>query len=309
MTSLRRLIRRSPPRILSPKEVRDNRSCIEPASSPDLMTSNELVSEMGRLCSTGITRSNHSSTESLGINMEAYSNRLRMLLPMMDPTLVYRAVKNILQFASVEKREIDELVGIISPRFVEMNLGTLTRIAFVLLLSERLSPDSVTVLRASVIPIVSARVSSHNCVAPQILSKLFVIFSEIPPSEGHEVWQRLEYLAHAHTGSLQPEHVQQISYSLSRRKSHNMELSSALITRGVFLSPVKETKTYMSMLIALSRLPKKGDDESWSLFKHMARDHIGLKEGHFPLGLLRTLLKPHDFTDHNLRLIRNSFRT
>ena len=250
---------------------------------------------------------------SIPFEVESFCARVSELSNQMDPVLLGRIISTSSKLPSVSDQAFSTLIKCLIDRIEDCQLSCLSRALFSVATSGKLKPNSGDAVRLNACA--EARVMDlirpFERIPPRALAKLCVSFASIAPGvKSADLWSRMESLASVSVTELDAEHVQQISFALSRIGTDNTLLVAQLTAKAVRLSPVPSIKTYMSLLVSLSRLPRAADDSDWYLSKKIAMDHIGLREGDCPLPALANLLsrKGGKFTDLQLRQIRVSFR-
>jgi hypothetical protein len=118
---------------------------------------------------------------------------------------------------------------------------------------------------------------------PRVLSKLCVAFSCLGSTvdTDRQLWRKLEGLIGAGVPTLEPGHIQQITFSLTRANIRESALIEALLRRALQVSPVRNGLTYVNMLVSfhLSPVLNKSSDD-WKIFVRIFRDHLGLGQGY-----------------------------
>lgn len=244
-------------------------------------------------------------------SLQLACDRVTELSDHMDPVLLTRCLSKLSRADTVPDDMIQRLSRRAIQRIPDMPLGCLARLIFSV--AARLDAESGNRLFRESASRILELTSHFDTVPPKVAGKLFVGLPRIQ-QESHNtfLWERLESFALHGIGEMDPEHVQQVAYGIAMRSSFdNPPLVTALLKQACSVADKAYILTHMALIISLSRLPKSAaDEELWSLFKRLSRDRIGLKDGPFPLGLLRTLLGRQNgsFTDHQLRRIRYSLK-
>jgi len=148
--------------------------------------------------------------------------------------------------------------------------------------------------------------SNYSICPPRVVAKLAVSISLLDGDKRHsKLMIKIQELALAVLSDMDPEHVQQLAFSMGQYGlCENRELVSQLTARAVTLSPVKPVRTYSSLLISLSRLERASEDQNWKILKRIYVDHIGLGSDREPhISTLRQLVKLNEI---QLRRIRNA---
>lgn len=279
--SLRKLMRRPPPRVFAQKQLADlrggSRTWIQ---SPESLNSIEVADSLavfaGRIKPTGTFKedaliiSSESSIASLLV-------RTHQLLQSMDPVLIVR-IFNYLQditTAHISANQYQEMLNGCIPRLNEFTVQQLVRLMFsVSTVSRRLAFDLRTFSDVCFAHLDLTKLGEST--PPRLVSKLVVSVALLSDSNTlSPLLPELERIVSVTLSSLQVDQLQQVSFGFCRMKCSNDDLIQKLITHGLTVTPTSEMKTYNALLISLHRLGPNNLPQ-WKAFKKIYMDHIGL---------------------------------
>lgn len=261
-------------------------------------------SDEARLCLTTVPNANSM--------VELAFARTIELFPDLDTVLVARTACSVLSKAWKNEPELQGFVECLLKRISDLTLQQISRVLFAAATSRSLDSEMRNRIYVESRRTVINSLNRYNEAPPRVVSKLAVGLATLGEGMADvELWKSISKHATDCASTMEPEHVQQVSFALSRVSSQNTDLTNALTRRAVLVSPIANAKTYVSLLVSLSRLPRDMACGDWRSFCRIFRDQFGIPvRGHISLGKLRECLEAVKFfpTDHQLRLARNALR-
>ena len=306
--ALRKLLSKPPPRIFSPRRIRDiriNSGLDGPVIDPSSFSAIDLADFLFKIADRGLVPGPlQSDLPALrDDNLNSAIERTVELMDKMDPVLVSRIICTVSRMDIVEKAKLERLITVTLPRINELSLGCLSRLIFAVSTSKQASPELRIRVLETAINRAEDLINPFEKIPGRVLAKLYVSFSELTPRESRKrFWDKLEHLSSRVLDELDISQVQQISYSLSRIGGYeNNSLSNNLLSRAILLSPPTNPKTFVSLFISLARIGKSSED--WRLFEKIFRDHFGIGDGYISRERLRRSL-----ASRGLELTETSFQ-
>lgn len=320
MPRINRLVRSPPARIFALRRPDSFSSspCLEEGSLGQLCTLSPI--DVADLISIRCNRSIKSAVagilpaESTEPSLDSLVSRAIDLSHSMDPILLVRIFSTVSRLSGMSDVILCGLIGAVLDKCESLSLGSLSRFVFSVIAVQNLPAET----RSRALACAAARtltlLEPHNKTPPRVLSKLCVAFSCLGSTVDADrlLWRKLGALIEAGVPTLEPCHIQQITFSLTRANIRESVLIEALLRKAVQVSPVRNGLTYVNMLVSFHRSPVLNkSSEDWKIFVRIFRDHLGLGQGYVSRSHLASRLNACslNLSEKQFQRLLNSLKT
>ena len=272
-------MRRPPPRIYAQKRIEDIRASSVSTGNTlfECMNSIELIDFLavhaGRINPPNIKREEGLIQSPVELLPSLLDRALR-LLPQMDCVLVVRLFSYLQTANDVSVTQYQGLLDACVPRLSDLSIQQLVRLMFsVSVSSKRLALDT-TAFSDSCFTHLNFDTLGEST-PPRLVSKLVVSSAILTkPHQAALFLPKLETLVGNILTHLEPDQLQQVAFGLGRLGTENSDLVNRITMHALHTTPIRDKKTYSSLLISLHRL--YATSPSWEAFKKVYIDYIGL---------------------------------